>query len=90
MLFGPSGSGKTTVLDCLAGISKPDSGRIEFGKTVMFESSSRTSIPASERGFGYVFQNLALFPHLTVEQNVGYGLYQTWGGQEAAAVDIGS
>ena len=82
MLFGPSGSGKTTVLDCLAGISKPDRGRIELGKTVMFEASSRTSIPASERGFGYVFQNLALFPHLTVEQNVGYGLYKLGGAEK--------
>lgn len=79
MLFGPSGSGKTTVLDCLAGISKPDRGKIELSETVIFESNSRTNIPASQRGFGYVFQSLALFPHLTVEQNVEYGLYKLGG-----------
>ena len=86
MLFGPSGSGKTTLLDCLAGISKPDEGRIELGETVIFESRTGTNLPASERGFGYVFQNLALFPHLTVKQNIEYGLFKVDGAERQQRV----
>ena len=74
ILFGPSGAGKTTLLDCLAGLSKPDSGRIAIGDRVWFEDSQRIDVPVAKRCVGYVFQNLALFPHLTVEQNVQYGL----------------
>ncbi|MCU1308523.1 MAG: molybdate transport system ATP-binding protein [Acidobacteriaceae bacterium] len=78
VLFGPSGSGKTTILECIAGLLTPDAGRIalnENGKhAVVFDSQSRVNLPASTRNLGYVFQTLALFPHLTVEENVGYGL----------------
>ncbi len=74
ILFGPSGAGKTTVLECIAGLADPDSGRIRVGEGVSFDSGSGVSLPAARRSVGYVFQSLALFPHLTVEQNVGYGL----------------
>lgn len=74
ILFGPSGGGKTTVLDCLAGLVTPDDGHILVGGRVLYEAASRTSVLISKRAVGYVFQNLALFPHLSVEQNVGYGL----------------
>jgi molybdate transport system ATP-binding protein len=78
VLFGPSGSGKTTILECIAGLLTPDAGRIAFdgnGKqAVVFDSQSRVNLPANARNLGYVFQTLALFPHLTVEDNVGYGL----------------
>ncbi len=74
ILFGPSGSGKTTVLQCIAGLVKPDSGRIVTGDTVLFDSEHRIDVDVPQRGIGYVFQELALFPHLTVEQNVQYGL----------------
>ncbi|MGA8238768.1 MAG: ATP-binding cassette domain-containing protein [Candidatus Sulfotelmatobacter sp.] len=74
ILFGPSGSGKTTLLDCVAGLAVPDAGRIVVGQRVLFEAGSRVSIPVAKRGVGYVLQDLALFPHLTVEQNTEYGL----------------
>lgn len=74
ILFGPSGAGKTTLLDCVAGLTRPDSGRISVGNRVLFDVAERTDTPVAKRRVGYVFQNLALFPHLTVEQNVQYGL----------------
>lgn len=74
ILFGPSGAGKTTVLNCLAGITEPDSGRIVIGERILFDSSQRMNVSTSKRGVGYVFQSLALFPHMTVEENVQYGL----------------
>ncbi|MGC2772613.1 MAG: molybdenum ABC transporter ATP-binding protein [Candidatus Sulfotelmatobacter sp.] len=74
ILFGPSGSGKTTLLDCVAGLASPDAGRIVVGERILFDASSRVSIPVAKRGVGYVLQGLALFPHLTVEQNTEYGL----------------
>ncbi len=74
ILFGPSGAGKTTLLDCVAGLAKPDAGRIAIGDSVLFDSAQRMDLPVAKRRVGYVFQSLALFPHLTVEQNVQYGL----------------
>jgi molybdate transport system ATP-binding protein len=74
ILFGPSGSGKTILLDCVAGLAAPDAGRIVVGERVLFDAGSRVSIPVAKRGVGYVLQDLALFPHLTVEQNTEYGL----------------
>jgi molybdate transport system ATP-binding protein len=74
ILFGPSGSGKTTLLDCVAGLAVPDAGRIVVGERVLFDAGSRVSVPVAKRGVGYVLQDLALFPHLTVEQNTEYGL----------------
>jgi len=74
ILFGASGAGKTTLLDCVAGLTRPNSGRISIGDRVVFDSSSGVSLPVAERHVGYVFQNLALFPHMTAEQNVSYGL----------------
>ena len=74
ILFGPSGAGKTTLLDCVAGLARPDSGRIAIGNRVLFDSTRSTDLPVAKRHVGYVFQTLALFPHLTVEQNVQYGL----------------
>ncbi len=74
VLFGPSGAGKTTVLRCLAGLDRPDRGRIAFGEEIWFDSEGRRFVPPQRRGVGMVFQDHALFPHLTVEGNVGYGL----------------
>jgi molybdate transport system ATP-binding protein len=79
ILFGPSGSGKTTVLDCVAGLAAPDAGRIVVGDRVLFEANThdaniRHNIPIARRHVGYVLQDLALFPHLTVEKNAEYGL----------------
>jgi molybdate transport system ATP-binding protein len=74
VVFGPSGSGKTTLLDCIAGLAAPDQGRIAAGERVLFDAALRIDIPTAQRNIGYVLQDLALFPHLTVEQNTDYGL----------------
>jgi molybdate transport system ATP-binding protein len=74
ILFGPSGAGKTTLLDCVAGLSQPDSGRIAIGDRVLFDATQKTNLAVAKRRVGYVFQTLALFPHLTVQQNVEYGM----------------
>ncbi len=74
IIFGPSGAGKTTLLDCVAGLAIPDSGRITVGDRVLFDQASGTNVPVQNRNAGYVFQDLALFPHLTVGKNVEYGL----------------
>ena len=74
ILFGPSGAGKSTLLDCLAGLVRPDAGRISIGGDVLFDSSSRKNLPPQKRRIAYVFQSLALFPHMSVEDNVTYWL----------------
>ncbi len=74
ILFGPSGAGKTTILDCIAGLTSADEGHIALGERVLFDSAQGVNVPVSQRGIGYVFQDLALFPHLSVEKNVRYGL----------------
>jgi|SRR5579871_1160977 len=74
ILFGPSGAGKTTLLDSIAGLITLDVGRIAIGERLLFDSAAHVNVPVAKRRIGYVFQDLALFPHLTVEQNVGYGL----------------
>jgi molybdate transport system ATP-binding protein len=74
ILFGPSGAGKTTLLDCVAGLADPDQGRIAAGARVLFDSQEGINLSPTERKIGYVFQDLALFPHLNVEANVAYGL----------------
>ncbi len=74
ILFGPSGAGKSTILDCIAGLARPDTGRIVIGQEVLFDSNLRSNLPPQFRRAAYVFQNLALFPHMTAEQNIAYGL----------------
>jgi molybdate transport system ATP-binding protein len=75
MLFGASGSGKTTLLRSLAGLVTPDAGSIAIGPRVVFSTSPRVDVPVERRNIGYVFQQLALFPHLTIADNIAYGLY---------------
>ena len=74
VLFGPSGSGKTVTLRAVAGLLTPDAGRIVLDGQVLFDSAQGVNLPARRRGVGYVFQDSALFPHLTVAENVGFGL----------------
>ncbi len=74
ILFGPSGAGKSTLLDCIAGLIQPDAGRIAIDGEVVFDSEKKVSVRSQRRQIAYVFQSLALFPHMTVEANVGYGL----------------
>ena len=73
-LLGLSGCGKTTTLRLIAGLLKPDSGRIQLGERVLFDATKRVNLPPEQRTLGLVFQDYQLFPHLTVEQNLRYGL----------------
>src|SRR5689334_18473871 len=76
IVFGASGAGKTTLLDCIAGLRTPDSGRIAVAEDVVYDSGSGVNVPASRRGVGYLLQSLALFPHMTVRENIDYGLHR--------------
>ena len=72
-LFGPSGAGKTTVLDAIAGLREPTSGRLAIGSRVVFSNADRVNLPPHERHVGYVTQDVALFPHMNVRRNIEYG-----------------
>ncbi len=74
-LFGPSGSGKSTVVDLIAGMARPDRGRIRVGDAVLVDTDRRIFVPAHRRRIGYVFQDARLFPHLSVSQNLRYGRF---------------
>ncbi len=87
VLFGPSGAGKSTLLDCIAGLVQPDSGSIKLGGETFFDAATRISLPPQKREIGYVFQSLALFPHLTVEENVVYGLFGAHTGERRTRLE---
>jgi molybdate transport system ATP-binding protein len=72
-LFGPSGSGKTTTLDAIAGLRRPEGGRIVVGERTLFDAGRRIDLRPYERHVGYVPQDTALFPHMNVRRNVLYG-----------------
>ena len=74
VLFGPSGSGKTTILRCLAGLDRPQEGFVRFGDDVWFDAATGVSRPPQARRLAYVAQDYGLFPHLTVEENVRFGM----------------
>lgn len=73
-LFGPSGCGKTTVLRCVAGLARPERARIHWGSDTWQDTEQGVFLPPQRRRTGFLFQEYALFPHLTAEQNIGYGL----------------
>ena len=74
ILFGASGSGKSTILRAVAGLVRPDDGRVAVGDSVLFDAQRSVDVPVRRRHIGYVTQDLALFPHLTVDDNIQYGL----------------
>ena len=74
IVFGESGSGKTTLLRCVAGLAQPDEGRIAIGDRALLDTSANVNVEPSRRQVGFVFQHLALFPHLTAAENIAYGL----------------
>lgn len=74
VLFGPSGAGKTTILRALAGLDRPSAGRITWRESVWFDSAAGVSVSPQQRKVGLLFQDYALFPHLSVRDNIGYGL----------------
>jgi molybdate transport system ATP-binding protein len=75
-ILGPSGSGKTMTLQCIAGLTRPDEGRIELNGKVLYDSALGVNLPPQKRKVGFVFQNYALFPHMTVSENVAYSIRQ--------------
>jgi molybdate transport system ATP-binding protein len=86
MLFGASGSGKTTLLRSLAGLATPDAGSITLGQEVLFSASTHVNVPTARRRVGYVFQQLALFPHLTIAENIAYGLHRLTASEQGSRV----
>lgn len=74
VIQGESGAGKTTILNCISGLTAPDEGRISIEDRVVYDSASRVDVPARMRNIGYLFQNYALFPNMTVLQNITYGI----------------
>jgi iron(III) transport system ATP-binding protein len=87
-LLGPSGCGKTTTLRCIAGLERPDSGRITLDGRVLFASESATWVPANRRGIGMVFQSYAIWPHMDVFSNVAFPLQQGVNRRRLGNVDI--
>ena len=87
VLFGPSGAGKSTLLDCVAGLLRPTEGRIAINDSVLLDSARRINLPPQQRHIAYVFQSLALFPRMSVEENVTYGIAAIPQGQRAERID---
>ncbi|KQM19348.1 ATP-binding cassette domain-containing protein [Novosphingobium sp. Leaf2] len=82
-LFGPSGAGKTSLLDAVAGLLRPAAGRIVVNGQTLFDSGARIDLRPEQRACGYVFQDLRLFPHRTVEQNLRFGAKRAHGADTA-------
>ena len=78
VLFGPSGAGKTQILKMLSGLTTPDHGHIRFNNVTLFDESLGICTTPQERALAYVFQEYALFPHLTVMQNIAFSLSKSW------------
>ena len=78
ILFGPSGAGKTQILKMLSGLTTPDHGHIRFNNVTLFDESLGICTTPQERALAYVFQEYALFPHLTVMQNIAFSLSKSW------------
>jgi molybdate transport system ATP-binding protein len=87
-LLGPSGGGKTTILRCLAGLEHPDEGTIALGDATWFDAARRIHVPPERRGVGFLFQDYALFPHMTVEENVLFALNETSPAARARVHDL--
>ena len=78
VIFGASGSGKSLTIQAIAGLVEPDSGRIAVGGDPLFDESQGINLPTRARNIGYLFQDYALFPHLSVRENIAYPLKKTW------------
>ncbi len=78
VIFGPSGAGKSLTLQAVAGLLRPDEGRILVEGELLFDAARRIDVPARARRLGYLFQDYALFPHLSVRQNIAFGLQRGW------------
>ena len=78
VIYGASGAGKSQLLKAIAGLVRPDAGLIELDGRRLFDSGAGIDLPARQRRVGYLFQDYALFPHLNVRQNIGFGLQHGW------------
>ncbi len=87
VVHGPSGAGKTLLLKAIAGLITPDAGSISLSGTTLFDSAAGVNITPQRRRMAYLFQDYALFPHLTVRQNVGFGLRRGWLNVRGARAD---
>ena len=85
-LLGPSGCGKTTILRMIAGLETPTEGRITIGDKVVFDSNAGINVPANKRKVGFLFQNYALWPNMTVYENISFGLKNI--DEEMPTVDV--
>lgn len=86
-ILGESGAGKSMTLKCIAGLVKPDKGRIVLNGRTLFDSDANINVPIKDRKIGFLFQNYALFPHMTVEKNIGYALKQLPNSERNRIVD---
>jgi molybdate transport system ATP-binding protein len=86
VVFGPSGAGKSTLLRIIAGLEEPTSGRIQLGRRILLDTANGISVPAGRRSIGYVNQQPALFPHLTAQENVAFGIRNLQQGRRAERV----
>ena len=78
VIYGASGAGKSLTLQAIAGLLKPDEGHVRVDGLTLYDSGTRVALPARQRGLGYLFQDYALFPLLTVRQNIAFGLQRGW------------
>ena len=88
VLYGNSGAGKSLTMQSIAGLIRPDAGHIQVGERVLFDAVKSIDVPARERNVGFVFQDYALFPHLTVLQNVAFGVSRGWSNPPIASESI--
>jgi len=86
VVFGASGSGKSVTLQAIAGLLRPDAGSIRIGQRVLFDAAAGVDVPVRDRRVGYVFQDYALFPHLTVAGNVAFPFQRWWQRRASVAV----
>jgi molybdate transport system ATP-binding protein len=87
VIFGPSGAGKSVTIQTVAGLLTPDQGRVVLNERTLFDADARINLPARERNVGFVFQDYALFPHLTVAENVGFSIQESRSRKNGNAVD---
>lgn len=87
IVYGPSGAGKSMLLQILAGLLTPDRGHVSFGEEVIFDCRAAINTPARARRFGYLFQDYALFPQLSVRQNIAFALRDGWLNPRPAVTD---